>query len=150
MKYSVYYFAFIFILLFSLLLTHPGQALELDVADDLTDFAAEWRLPAPEIELLRDPFADYRPPEPEPAPAQPGAPDRPAEEETVSPPDFILQGVVTRRGANSIILVQDGAEVILLRPGETYDGYEFTHYQDNQAHFFKENRQFRLSPGGGA
>lgn len=153
MKNSVYYFAFIFILSLFILLAGSGQALELDVAEDLQEFTTEWQIPPPEIELLRDPFTDYRSPEPEPAPAQPGVPDHlpdhPAEDETVSPPDFILQGVVTRRGDGTVILVQDGADVILLRPGETYEGFEFTHYEGNQAHFFKENRQFRLSPGGG-
>jgi len=147
-KYTAPLIIFLFVLFF--ICISPLQALELDVEEDLLDFTAEWELTEPQLELLRNPFSDYRAPEPEPTDTPPEE-DREEvrEEPQIDPPNFTIQGVVNRRGVGTVIIIADGDETILLRQGEVHDGFEFTHYEEGQAYFFKEHKQFRLSPGGG-
>ncbi len=137
------------LLTFIMLSPAPALALELDIFEDLMEFTSKWELTSPEIEILRDPFADYRVGvEPEPAAPQAAAPA--PQPVVVSPPDFNVQGVVSRGEDRTVILIQDRGEIIMLGLGEVHDGYEFVNFEDNNAYFFKGNRQFQLSPGGGS
>ena len=133
----------------------PGAyALELDVEDAMSQFASEVRLLDEELQLLRDPFADQRPREPEPGPIRPSpspAPDDAVEEEPeeVSPPSFSINGAV-RSGNRVVLIIEDGAVPELLRAGNSYDGYQFVDFADGEAVFRRDGQDFNLQVGGGA
>lgn len=145
-KYSV----FILVLLLTFIISSPAFTLELDIAEDLMEFTSKWELTLPEIELLRDPFADYRGTAAEPEPEAPQAAAPAPQPAPVPPPDFNVQGVASRGEDRTVILIQDRGEIIMLGLGEAHNGYEFVNFENNYAYFFKGNRQFQLSPGGGS
>lgn len=114
----------------------PAAGLELDVSVDeaIYEFIAGYQMSEFEIDQLADPFADFRPPEPE----EPGEIEEP---DPIEPPQFQVNGVV-RRGDQLLIIVDDGN---ILRPGESLEGYVFSHTIDHQVIFTKEGEQFELS-----
>ena len=130
-----------------LLFSASAPALELDIAEDLMEFTSKWQLTPPEIEILRDPFSSYIV---EAEPEEPAAEAPAPQPAPVPPPNFQVQGVVSRGADDTVILIQDRGEVIMLRKGEAHDGYEFVNFADNNAYFFRGNRQFELSTGGGS
>ena len=134
----------------------PGvNALELDVEDAMSQFASEVRLLDEELRLLRNPFADHRPREPEPGPSRPSpAPDDEAAEveeepEEIDPPTFSINGAV-RSGTRVVLIIENGDVPELLRGGQSRDGYQFTGYENGEATFTRDGQEFNLQVGGGA
>lgn len=137
----------------------PGaQALELDVEDAMSQFASEVRLLDEELQLLRNPFADYRPVEetasqsrPTTASASSTDTGTEAEEEVeeVSPPAFRVNGSA-RSGSRVVLIIENGAVPELLKGGQSFDGYQFTGFENGEATFTRDGQEFNLQVGGGA
>lgn len=125
------------------------NALKLEVDESLREFASEAKLLEEELELLRDPFTDYRvaeePAEPEPAQPAAQAPASPV----IGPPPFSINGV-SKSGDNVVLIIDTGNVPEMLRSGESLNGYQFARYEDGEAIFVRNGREFSLQVGGGA
>ena len=137
----------------------PGaQALELDVEDAMTRFASEVRLLDEELRLLRNPFADYRPEEEtasqsrttsaSASTAETGE-NQEEEVEEISPPSFRINGSA-RSGSRVVLIIENGEVPELLRSGQSFNGYQFTGYENGEAVFTRDGQEFNLQVGGGA
>jgi len=120
----------------------PLQALDLDVEEGLQEFIAGYRLSELQIDELSDPFLDFRPPEPE-EPAEEPAEEPEEEEEEIPEPEFAVTGLVSR-GDDMAAIIQDGDRIEILRPGQSYDNYVFSHRINSRLVFTKEGEQFEL------
>ncbi|MFN2364824.1 MAG: hypothetical protein ABR596_11015 [Halarsenatibacteraceae bacterium] len=137
----------------------PGaQALELDVEDAMSRFASEVRLLDEELRILRNPFADYRPEEEtaaqsrttsSSASAAETGEDQEEEPEEIEPPSFRING--SARSGNRVVLIIENGEVPeLLRSGQSFNGYQFTGFENGEAIFTQDGQEFNLQVGGGA
>jgi len=150
MRYILRTSALIILILILLSFSSSLQAMDLDVEEGLQEFIAGYRLPDLVVQDLRDPFLDFRPPEVEVAeredppapPADPEVPEEPEEEE-ITEPDFTVTGLVSR-GEDMAAIIQDGDRIEILRPGQSYDDYVFSHRINSRLVFTREGEQFEL------
>ncbi len=134
----------------------PGvQALELDVEDAMSEFASEVRLLDEELRLLKNPFNDYRPQEETASQSRTssasasGTEAEEEEPEEIEPPSFKVNGSA-RSGNRVVLIIENGEDPELLRSGQSFNGYQFTGFEDGKATFTREGQEFNLQVGGGA
>ena len=141
MRYILRTSALIILILILLGFSSSLQAMDLDVEEGLQDFIAGYRLPDLVAEDLRDPFLDFRPPEIEEPPEPAEEPEE--EEEEIPEPEFAVTGLVSR-GDDMAAIIEDGDRIEILRPGQSYDNYVFSHRINSRLVFTKEGEQFEL------
>lgn len=136
-------YVFISLVISMLLFSGGLRALELDVEEGLQDFISSYRLPDLELQGLSDPFADFRQEAPEINETE--EPDEPGEdiERKISPPNFVVTGLVTR-GREMVVVIETEDKVKILQPGQSYNGYIFSHKISNRVVFNKEGENFEL------
>lgn len=151
MKYLKILFLIAFIFIFS----SNVFALNLEVDNDLSDFAQENLLKEDEIKILKDPF--YIKKEVVESPVK----ENKAEsllnsdenihndriktiEKKESEPDIIINGVISASNSRIALLISYQQQKHLLKIGDSFNDYRLTAYKNGKAIFKKNDKIFEI------
>lgn len=142
----------IFLIIFLLTLSSTAFALNLDVDNDLNDFAKENLIKEKETKNLKNPFfiekevaaiseqennleaenKEQRDPK-----ANSSEQKSESREEITAKPEIVINGVITASNSRMALLLSYQQERHLLKIGEKLDGYRLTAYKNGKATFIK-------------
>ena len=143
----------IFLIVLFLTLSSTAFALNLDVDNDLNDFAKENLLKENETQNLKNPFfiekevaaisdqetslevenKDERTPE-----LNTSKQNSESSEEIKAKPEFVINGVISASNSRMALLISYQQERHLLKIGNKLDGYRLTAYKNGKATFIKD------------
>ena len=151
----------IFTIFLIILFSFSAYALNLEVDNDLNNFANQNLLNGNESENLNNPFFIKK--EVIEAPAEEEVLERETIEEQTQPavvpteikeervekteaePEIIINGVISAANSRLALLVSYQQEKHLLKIGSSVDGYRLTAYRDGEATFIKNGREIKVS-----
>ena len=151
----------IFTILLIISFSFSAYALNLEVDNDLDNFANQNLLNGNESENLNNPFFIKK--EVIEAPEEEEVIERETLEEQIQPavvsteikeeriekkesePEIIINGVISAANSRLALLVNYQQEKHLLKIGSSLDGYRLTAYRDGEATFIKNGRKIKVS-----
>jgi type II secretory pathway component PulC len=148
------YLKLLFFIILIIILNSTAFALNLDVDNDLNDFAKKNLLNENLTQNLNNPF--FLNEQLKEAPAEEVELQTPPNmavntiktreevEEVDTGPEFTINGVISASNSRIALLISYQQEKHLLEIGDSLDGYKFTAYQNGEATFKKEGREIKV------
>ena len=148
------YLKLLFFIVLIIILNSTAFALNLDVDNDLNDFAKKNLLNENLTKNLNNPFflneQLKETPDEEVELQTPPNMDvnitktREEVEEVDTEPEITINGVISASNSRMALLISYQQEKHLLEIGDSLDGYKFTAYQNGEATFKKEGREIKV------
>lgn len=148
-------FKLLLIFILMLIINSSVSALDLDVEDDLNDFAVVNKLSSNQMQNLKNPFfveiesaeiteavetdeVDF--------PEELAVSEDTSQEEqvVVSEPDIVIDGIIKAANSRIALIVDYNQNKHLLKIGDTMNGYRLSSYQNGEAVFIKNGSTVRV------